>query len=57
MTTVKYKISEGSIPSLSGADETEVWLYAPAVKTFIKLTQDQGDFHYVEELIECSKPK
>jgi hypothetical protein len=37
--------------------ETEVWLYAPAVKTFIKLTQDQGDFHYVEELIKYSKPK
>jgi len=39
------------------ANETEVWLYAPAVKNFIKLTQDQGDFHYVEELIEYSKPK
>jgi len=39
------------------ANETEVWLYAPAVKNFIKLTQNQGDFHYVEELIEYSKPK
>jgi len=39
------------------ADEKELWLYAPAVKTFIKLTQDQGDFHYVEELIEYSKPE
>lgn len=38
------------------ADEKEVWLYAPSVKNFIKLTQDQGDFHYVEELIEYSKP-
>ena len=38
------------------ADETEVWLYAPAVKNFIKLTQNQGDFLYVEELIEYSKP-
>lgn len=38
------------------ADETEVWLYAPAVKSFIKLIQDQGDFHYEEELIEYSKP-
>ncbi len=37
------------------AEETEVWLYAPAVKTFIKLTQNQGDFHYVEELIEYKK--
>ncbi|MBO3117975.1 hypothetical protein J4050_14555 [Winogradskyella sp. DF17] len=39
------------------ANETEVWLYAPAVKNFIKLTQNQGDFHYVEELIEYSKPQ
>lgn len=39
------------------ASETEVWLYAPAVKNFIKLTQNQGDFNYVEELIEYSKPK
>jgi hypothetical protein len=39
------------------ANETEVWLYAPTVKNFIKLTQVQGDFHYVEELIEYSKPK
>ncbi|HMB41640.1 MAG TPA: hypothetical protein VKM37_06640, partial [Balneolaceae bacterium] len=34
------------------AEEEEVWLYAPAVKTFIKLTQIQGDFNYAEELIE-----
>jgi hypothetical protein len=39
------------------ADEKEVWLYAPAVKNFIKLTQNQGDFLYVEELIEYSKPE
>lgn len=39
------------------ADEKEVWLYAPAVKNFIKLTQNQGDFSYVEELIEYSKPE
>ena len=38
------------------ADEKEVWLYAPALKTFVKLTQTQGDFVYVEELIEYSKP-
>ena len=36
-------------------NETEVWLYAPSVKTFIKLTQNQGDFRYVEELIEYSE--
>ena len=54
--TIKY---EGKTTNSRGynANETEVWLYAPAVKNFIKLTQDQGDFHYVEELIEYSKPK
>ena len=39
------------------ADEKEVWLYAPTIKNFIKLTQNQGDFLYVEELIEYSKPE
>ena len=39
------------------ANEKEVWLYAPAIKNFIKLTQNQGDFLYVEELIEYSKPE
>jgi len=39
------------------ADEKEVWLYAPAIKNFIKLTQNQGDFLYVEELIEYSNPE
>ena len=38
------------------AEEEEIWVYAPAVKTFIKLTQSQGEFLYVEELIEYSKP-
>lgn len=53
--TIKYS---GKTTNSRGynADETEVWLYAPAVKNFIKLTQDQGDFHYVEELIKYSKP-
>lgn len=37
------------------AEQTEIWLYAPAVKNFIKLTQNQGDFLYEEELIEYSK--
>ena len=32
----------------------EVWLYAPKVKNFIKLTQKQDDFVYNEELIEYS---
>jgi hypothetical protein len=38
-------------------DEEEIWLYAPAVKNFIKLTQNQDEFSYVEELIEYSKPQ
>ena len=54
--TIKYTGKTSNSRGYS-ADETEIWLYAPAVKTFIKLTQDQGDFHYVEELIEYSKPK
>lgn len=54
--TIKYT---GNTTNSRGynADEEEIWLYAPAVKTFIKLTQSQGDFNYVEELIEYSKPK
>ncbi|WP_417201372.1 serine hydrolase domain-containing protein [Bizionia sp.] len=32
----------------------EVWLYAPEVKNFIKLTQKQDDFVYNEELIMYS---
>ena len=54
--TIKYS---GKISNSRGysADEEEIWLYAPAVKTFIKLTQTQGDFVYVEELIEYSKPE
>ena len=53
--TIKYTGKTTNSRGYS-ADETEVWLYAPAVKTFIKLTQAQGDFEYVEELIEYSKP-
>lgn len=51
--TIKYT---GKITNSRGysADEVEVWLYAPAVKNFIKLTQSQGDFLYIEELIEYS---
>ena len=54
--TIKYT---GKITNSRGysADEEEVWLYAPALKTFIMLTQTQGDFLYVEELIEYSKTK
>jgi hypothetical protein len=54
--TIKYT---GKTTNSRGynADEEEIWLYAPAVKTFIKLTQSQGDFNYVEELIEYTKPE
>ena len=53
--TIKYT---GKTTNSRGynANEEEVWLYAPAVKNFIKLTQNQDDFLYVEELIEYSKP-
>lgn len=54
--TIEY-IGEISNSRGYSADEKEVWLYAPAVKNFIKLTQNQGDFSYVEELIEYSKPE
>lgn len=52
--TIKYS---GKTTNSRGydADEEEIWIYAPAVKTFIKLTQSQGEFNYVEELIEYSK--
>lgn len=52
--TIKYTGKTTNSRGYS-ANETEIWLYAPSVKTFIKLTQKQGDFHYVEELIEYSK--
>ena len=54
--TIRYT---GKITNSRGysANEEEVWLYAPSLKTFIKLTQTQGDFVYVEELIAHSKPE
>lgn len=52
--TIKYTGKTTNSRGYS-ANETEVWVYAPSVKTFIKLTQNQGDFRYVEELIEYSK--
>jgi hypothetical protein len=54
--TIKYTGKTTNSRGYS-ANETEVWLYAPTVKNFIKLTQNQGEFRYVEELIEYSKPK
>ncbi|MDF1698676.1 MAG: hypothetical protein P1U56_22680 [Saprospiraceae bacterium] len=54
--TIKYT---GKTTNSRGynSNEEEVWLYSPEVKNFIKLTQTQGDFFYVEELIEYSKPE
>jgi len=54
--TIKYAGKTTNSRGYS-ADETEIWLYAPAVKNFIKLTQNQGEFRYVEELIEYAKPE
>ena len=54
--TIKYTGKTTNSRGYS-AEEIEIWLYAPAVKNFIKLTQNQGDFQYVEELIAYSKPK
>ena len=34
----------------------EVWLYAPEIKNFIKMTQTQDDFLYNEELIKYDNP-
>ena len=59
-TFMAYKIKYTGILSNSrgySANEEEIWLYAPALKNFIMLTQTQGDFVYVEELIEYSKPE
>ena len=53
--TIKYT---GEITNSRGYNATveDVWLYAPQIKNFIKLTQKQGDFSYVEELITYANP-
>lgn len=52
--TIDYK---GSITNNRGlnARTDDVWIYAPKIKNFIKMTQDQDGFSYTEELIEYSK--
>lgn len=52
--TIQYK---GKITNSRGysAKTDEVWLYAPEIKNFIKMTQIQDGFSYKEELIEYSK--
>lgn len=54
-TFMAYTIRfDGRITNSRGysADTQDVHLYAPELKTFIKLTQSQKDYEYVEELIE-----
>lgn len=52
--TIRYK---GKITNSRGfsAETEDIHLYAPKLKTFIKLTQAQSDYLYIEELIEYSK--
>jgi len=52
--TIEYK---GTVSNSRGysAKTDEVWLYAPGIKNFIKMTQVQDGFSYTEELIEYSK--
>jgi hypothetical protein len=52
--TIQYK---GKITNSRGysANTEDIQVYAPDLKTFIKLTQIQDDYSYTEELIENSK--
>ena len=53
--TIEYK---GTVSNSRGynAKTDEVWLYAPEIKNFIKMTQSQDDFLYNEELVKYSNP-
>ena len=52
--TIQYK---GKMTNTRGysANTDDIHVYAPELKTFIKLTQVQDDYLYIEELIEYSK--
>lgn len=52
--TIQYK---GQIKNTRGysANVEDIHIYAPELKTFIKLTQEQDDYLYIEELIEYSQ--
>jgi hypothetical protein len=52
--TIQYK---GKITNTRGfsANTEDIHVYAPELKTFMKLTQIQDDYLYIEELIEYSK--
>ncbi|MEF3079627.1 hypothetical protein [Winogradskyella poriferorum] len=54
--TIEYK---GTVSNSRGynAQTDEVWLYAPEIKNFIKMTQTQDGFLYNEELIKYKNPK
>ena len=57
-TFMAYKIRyKGKITNSRGysADTEDIHWYAPKLKTFIKLTQSQADYLYIEELVEYSK--
>ncbi|MEQ3676473.1 MAG: hypothetical protein ABNH19_14895 [Dokdonia sp.] len=53
--TIEYK---GTVSNSRGynAQTDEVWLYAPELKNFIKMTQTQDGFVYNEELIKYVNP-
>ncbi|MDO6596598.1 hypothetical protein Q4512_06705 [Oceanihabitans sp. 2_MG-2023] len=53
--TIEYK---GTVSNSRGynAQTDEVWLYAPEIKNFIKMTQNQDGFVYNEELIQYTNP-
>jgi len=53
--TIEYK---GTVSNSRGynAQTDEVWLYAPELKNFIKITQTQDGFLYNEELIKYANP-
>jgi len=52
--TIEYK---GGITTSKGvfSKTDDVFVYAPEIKNFIMMTQDQDGFSYTEELIEYSK--
>ena len=54
-----YKIEyKGRISNSRGydAEMKDVWWYAPAIQTYIKHTQDDGEGLYINELINYSNP-
>lgn len=54
--TIQYN---GAITNSKGLNvkTDDVWVYAPELKNFIKMTQVQDGFLYNEELIKYSKPQ